>query len=99
MNDPVTGPDDLFRAAPDCIGEPVPPAIGKVFAKSCALLGQAAAETPKTAKRLQTKAFRGFSRAGKTADKAGRKKKGRISAECAAELRALLAAAKDEAHR
>jgi hypothetical protein len=95
----VTGPEDLLRVAPECIGEPVPPSVGRRFAKSCALLGKAAVETPKNARKLSAKASRAFKQAGKAADKAGRRKKRRVSADCAAALKALFAAAQDEAHR
>jgi hypothetical protein len=99
VHDPVTGPEDLFKIAPVCAGQPVPPSVAQQFAKGCGLVDQAAVETPSKAKKLISKATKALKRAMKSAGKAGRRKKKPISADCAAALRALLGGAQDQAQR
>jgi hypothetical protein len=65
--------------------------VGRQFARACGLLGDAAVTTPKNAKKLVVKATRALKRADGVAEKAGRRKKGRLSADCVAALRAVLA--------
>jgi hypothetical protein len=92
VHDPVTGAADLLRVAPACAGQPVPPSVGKQFARACGLLGDAAVTTSKNAKKLVVKATRALKRADAVAEKAGRRKKGRLSVDCVAALRAVLTA-------
>ena len=99
VHDPVAGPDDLVRIVPVCVDQPVPASVGQQFARGCGFIGDAAAQTPKKAKKLITKATRALKRAGKAAAKAASRKKDPISADCAAALRAVLAGAQEQARR
>jgi thrombospondin type 3 repeat protein len=94
----LTAAGDLPALVPACAGQPVPPAVGTKLVQGCGFVDQAGlASDAKQAKRLAAKAVRALKKAGKLALKAGKKKKGGISADCAGALRGAAGGAQSRA--
>ena len=91
---------DVGRLAPACAGQPLPPAVGTKLVQGCGLVDQAGlASDARQAKRLAGKAIRALKKAGKLAIKAGRKKQGGISADCAGALGGVVGDVRSQAER
>lgn len=71
-------------AAQSCLAQPVPPGVGKQFARACRLIERSRGLKRGKARRLMVKAVQGLKLAGKLATRA--KKRRAISPECASAL-------------
>ena len=79
---------DAARTGPACAGQAVPPGLAAKLTKAETLLDEAATTPGKKARGLRHAAKRTLTQVGKIAIRAARRKEHKISAACAAALKA-----------